>query len=772
MKRRKTVLLAFSLLTLTALGTSGLTSCSCGDQSNVVPKVIIQGVKNGAVGQTIQLSAIVTNHSSNDVTWSSSDVSIARVDENGLVTLVKSGSVEIIATSVKDPSVQSSPAHITVYAEGEKRLEVVSLPTKTKYKVGEALTYDGLNVMGFSYFNGVKDNTTGEEIALSQLTFSRAAGSTLDTAGTVSITISASGYKSVSFTVTAGENVVERKLYISKMPNTTTYTLKADSSGIKTATFSSRGLEVTELTYVDGELDSRSKLSQGEYTLSLRDGVALTTEGTHTVEVTSNTRGVTGTSFNIMVYTEDTSAYDIIKTLQETKNFTAEVKNNVGTTNDTTGFHYLRRYTENYYDEIEYQNVNNGTEIEFDTTSQKSHIGYTTYNDNGETGIMEYGYDDLNMVVPGRIVATDKTSWWDKASSLSRQFTLFNLSDIPTNTLNGRYLTTVIEVVENDDDQGTQTAAKYPLVASFLDYVGWSSSLITIMNRFTISFNDEHELTMRADFGSYGFTELIVSDIGTTSVPDVDWALENSNLVPVRTVLPEVTTFANVLRKNNYTRVNYSSEIGADKNSPIAFYTEDYMYSDTDNVGYGKVTVNGAPMVQKFKSNSKDEFIVDGEPTALPANKTFVQYVTDQMASENVKGYLTTGMSTIFGDGSTNTGLLNTFNKNNAMTIGTMATYQSFDDNALQSLIDYIGAGTIQDQSFWVMITHELYEDSNSYLDENNFRTIELWNMNAVSLSGYVMAFMNFGTTSVDWIEAGLSQVETTANAQEALALN
>ena len=80
-----------------------------------------------------------------------------------------------------------------------------------------------------------------------------------------------------------------------------------------------------------------------------------------------------------MVYTEDTSVYDIMQTLQTTQNYTAEVFNNVGTTSDTTGFHYLRRYNEKYYDEVEYQNINNGTEIVFDTTGVKSHIGYTTY---------------------------------------------------------------------------------------------------------------------------------------------------------------------------------------------------------------------------------------------------------------------------------------------------------------------------------------------------------------------------------------------------------
>ena len=65
------------------------------------------------------------------------------------------------------------------------------------------------------------------------------------------------------------------------------------------------------------------------------------------------------------------------------------------------------------------------------------------------------------------------------------------------------------------------------------------------------------------------------------------------------------------------------------------------------------------------------------------------------------------------------------------------------------------------------MATYNEYVDEKSYEDVNNIDTIEVWDINAVSLSGYVMAFGDFGETSVDWIEKGLASIE----ANQALAL-
>ena len=330
-----------------------------------------------------------------------------------------------MATSVANKEVSSSPAHITVYEAGSKTLEVASLPTKVKYKVGEKVSYEGISIMAYSFVDGVKDSASGEALATSDVSFSIPEGTELKEEGAQVVTLTKEGYASTSFTLQVGQVVTEKKLYISRFPNTTTYTLKApekNPEGEKTAIFDDGGLKVEELTYVDGKLDSRETLSDSDFTLSLPDGSILKTEGTQEITITSKEEGVEGTSFNIMVYTEDTSAYDIIKNLSDTENvhnYTAEVFNDVGTTNDTTGFHYLRHYTEDYYWEIDYQNVKNGTEIEFDTTNPKSRSGYTAYKNGDEDGIMELAFDSGD-VKAGRVVSTGYDSWWGKASSLAR----------------------------------------------------------------------------------------------------------------------------------------------------------------------------------------------------------------------------------------------------------------------------------------------------------------------------------------------------------------
>lgn len=85
----------------------------------------------------------------------------------------------------------------------------------------------------------------------------------------------------------------------------------------------------------------------------------------------------------------------------------------------------------------------------------------------------------------------------------------------------------------------------------------------------------------------------------------------------------------------------------------------------------------------------------------------------------------------------------------------------------MQDLVDYIGSGTTDEFRFWLMTTYKEYVNEESYTNVDNIDTIEVWDINAVSLSGYVMAFGDFGSTSVSWIEKGLAQVGAT----QALAL-
>ena len=777
MKKRKTTLLAFSLLTFTALGTAGLTACSCAENTDSISTVVIQGAKNGSVGDTIQLSATVIGDSENLVTWESNDVAVATVNESGLVTLVVEGTALITARSVKNPNASSTPTQINVYKTLEKRLEVLSMPSKTSYKIGDKISFDGLSVMGFGYANGVKDNTTGENIDLSTLTFSIQNGATLDNAGNVVVTVSKSGYVSTSFTVTVGENAITRKLYISRFPSKTVYVIGSENDNA----FATTGLRVRELVYVDGVLDNAQSrdLNSNEYSLSLNNGYVFKDEGNYTIDVTSTSPNVAPTSFNVTVYTRDLSVYDIVKNLQNSKNYTVEVLNNVGTTNDATGFHYVRTYTENYYDDIEYQNVNNGTEIVFDTTNIKAHFGYTVYGEKGtvDRSIIQYREDSNGNIVGGKKVSSDPDieSWWERGDALARMFSLFDLNLIPTYTFDGRFLATNIEVVPNDDDMGTKTALKYPLVADFLEYCGWSSNLITIMNRFSISFNEDGNLSMLAEFGSYGTTEMIVKDIGNSRNLVVEQYLNMGLVGPDVSVDPEVVLIADILRKNNYTTVDYG-ENGINKDGVSSYFNEDYYYNVGQQLGFAKVTVNGQDFIQQFTVEDNvytpavNEDGTAAELIEIPEGKTFAKTFNEQISTTG--NYIAENMVDVFGTGGTDTGLLNTFSLYEGMSSSTNRTYQSFDTNALRSYNDYLGVTDdqmaqegmdIKQNRLWFIATYNF----DTYTEEN-LDTLEIWNINGVTLRGNVLALANLGKTSVDWIESGIAEQERILNSASA----
>ncbi len=768
MKRKKTVLLAVSLLTFAMISSTGLTSCGGSEtiDANLYKPRIVVGDSNGwgRVGDTIQLTAVVQGDNDNAVTWATLDASVATVDSSGLVTLVGVGTCNIEATSVKDPT-KKTATQINVSDKLENRLVIYSQPSKVKYKINEQVSYAGLKVMGFSYVDGVQVSANGIDFANEDLTFSVAEGTTLTKAGATTITVSKSGYVSCSFTITAADTVRTKKLYIRSYP-TSTYVLK---EGQKTI-FSTSGLRVQELVYIDGVLTERNNLSSTEYSLSIKDGYVFTEEGQFRVDITARDSDCEGTNFVVMVYTEDYSVYDIMKTLQTTKNYTAEVLNNVGTTADNTGFHYLRRYTENYYDDIEYQNINNGTEIEFSETLIKSHTGYTTYGDRGsdDRAIISYN-ESSGTIVGGKIVSTgpDIESWWERADALTRLFSLFNLSDIPTRTYDGKFMTINIEAVPNDSDMGDLTAAKYPLVASFLDYCGWSSNLITIMNRFTIRFNDDGNLSMLAEFGSYGTTELIVSDIGTTSSPIVESYLPS--LKPDLTIDEEVRTVANALKGDNYTTVDYGNN-GINKDKVRSYFTPNYYYNVASNLGYAKVTLDGVDYIQEFnKTNgiytpvlNNAESSVKDSLIPIDKGKEFTEALNEIVTTGN---YLSLSLKDVLGD-DTSDGLLNTFSLYSGLSTSTTRTYQSFDLGALRTYNSYLGLTDedliaegidIAQNRLWFITTY-LIDD---YTQEN-IDTVEIWNINGVTLSGSVVAFANIGSTSVDWIESGIGNQEAT----------
>ena len=78
------------------------------------------------VGETLQLTATVSPDNADDktVTWSSSDDSIATVDQNGLVTAKAEGKVVITATNSAG---QSANCMITVKAASTDNLSLIHI---------------------------------------------------------------------------------------------------------------------------------------------------------------------------------------------------------------------------------------------------------------------------------------------------------------------------------------------------------------------------------------------------------------------------------------------------------------------------------------------------------------------------------------------------------------------------------------------------------------------------------------------------------------------
>lgn len=745
MKKNKKGKCAVALASLIILGSSvlALSSCSCSSTVETSDaKVVITGGKNGYVGDKIQLTAQVFGLENKDVNWTSSDTGLATVDENGLVTLLGAGTIKITASSKVDPNIKSSALTINSFSTegGTKQLEITSLPSKTSYKVGDSFTLDGIKVAGYSYLNGIRVDNTGVNIETTDLTFSIEEGSVLNTKGDITVEITKDGYSKASFVISVNDKLIEKYLFISKLPTKCEYLIGEDATQ-EEQTFDPSGIEVREVTYEDGV--KKSEVRTTEYDLSIRKGEKFIVEGNHEIVVSKD--GFDSATFTVMVYTKDMTVYNTIKTLQTAKNFQVEVLNNVGTTRDSLGFHYLRTYTENYYDEIEYQNVLNSTtqQIEFSTDKIKSHTGFASYKTADEFGVLQYAENSIGRLQFVSYVSEGMNSWRERASTLASLFTVFDLGDIPVNTLNDRYVVININQVDGDDENGTKTIANYPLVESFLSYCGWSSSLITIMDRFTVSIDANGQLSMLASFGYYGSTELKVLQIGGASNEAVEKILNGTGFTPTKNVLTEVEDIKNKFKANNYKRFEYGSN--GITSTVTDVYNEKYYYSVTSRTGIIQLGTE----LYNFtgKRNGSTYEVVLGDKIVSDAAS-----VADYMATSNTAlPYVYSGLSTIFG-GDNDSGRLYTFSEFSSFSTDLEVCYQSFDTSVINNLTEYFGQ-EVTDARAWFLAS---YTDANRSPD--SLKNVEIWNISFTGSggSGFVGAYGDFGNGSLDWINSFL----------------
>lgn len=98
-------------------------------------------------GATLQLSA-TTWPSGQKVSWSSSNTSVATVNQNGLVTGVKAGEVNIVAKiAFGSTTLSSSPYKITVSEKMVSKVTIASKPDKTSgYYIGDQINTEGLKL--------------------------------------------------------------------------------------------------------------------------------------------------------------------------------------------------------------------------------------------------------------------------------------------------------------------------------------------------------------------------------------------------------------------------------------------------------------------------------------------------------------------------------------------------------------------------------------------------------------------------------------------------
>ncbi len=196
----KKVLLIFSMFLI--FGIAGCTAPDNGEVSSIQGIEIINESNTRVVyvGETVQLEAkIYPEHFDQNVNWTSSNKAVAVVDEEGLVTLLAPGKVEIVATSVNHKKVSQKYAFVV---ENKPKEEVVPQSVTitatngmTTCKVGEKINLTAV-VNPFNASQKVEWSCSDPTIA------SVVRGIVTPVKeGTVTITANAKGYSDVYATI-------------------------------------------------------------------------------------------------------------------------------------------------------------------------------------------------------------------------------------------------------------------------------------------------------------------------------------------------------------------------------------------------------------------------------------------------------------------------------------------------------------------------------------------------------------------------------------------